>query len=189
MVKAEERVNKFINEIKGIIGVEKVKIIRDTYEIIKPSVCEDLYMDIVSVCVTVALNGEEVTKENLINTVRESLGLNDNGREVLALRSLCGNDAMTIDDPRSDAIDDVMDRLITSKDLKNAIFLDILNGESELVVAKKYRLTVKEIKDIYDERLGFVESILVVDHDILIKDVESREPIKSNTKIVTEPTK
>ena len=96
---------------------------------------------------------------------------------------------MTIDDPRSDAIDDVMDRLITSKNLKNAIFLDILNGESELVVAKKYRLTVKEIKDIYDERLGFVESILVVDHDILIKDVESREPIKSNTKIVTEPTK
>ncbi|MBQ9019482.1 MAG: hypothetical protein IJ097_04160 [Bacilli bacterium] len=189
MVKAEERVNNFINEIKDVIGEDKTNIIKESYELIKSNVCEDLYMDIVSVGVTFALGGGEVTMDNIIREVNEALGIKENNPELVSLRSLNDKDAIGIDEVRKNAIGQIVERLKTSRDLKNAIFLDILNGENISLVAKKYRLTQEQIRNIYEERLGFIESIMVVDHNILIKDIESREPIKSNIKIVTDSKK
>ena len=112
--------------------------------------------------------------------------------EEIALKSLSGVDAVMEEEDDRDkykAMIQVIEEMKKTKDLNNAIFLDILNGESELVVAKKYRLTTKEVKDIFNERLEFVESILIVHGDVIIRDVESREPFKSNVKMLTDPNK
>ena len=195
MVKAEERVSKYLKSLEDnkVLTHEQMSMIRGVYTKVKPNVAENLYMDIVSVCVTNILDSEDnTTEESLISEVNMTLGLDRHEHEEIALKSLSGVDAVMEEEDDRDkykAMIQVIEEMKKTKDLNNAIFLDILNGESELVVAKKYRLTTKEVKDIFNERLEFVESILIVHGDVIIRDVESREPFKSNVKMLTDPNK
>lgn len=192
MVKADERVSKYLKSLEDnkVLTSKQMSMIKSVYHKVKPNVVENLYMDIVSVCVSNILDNEDnTTEESLINEVNMTLGLNRNEHEEVALRSLSGIDEVMNEEEDKDkykAMFQVIEEMKENKDLNNVIFLDILNGESELAVAKKYRLTTNEVKNIFSERLEFVESILIVHGDVIIKDVESREPFKSNVKMLTD---
>lgn len=193
MVKAEDRVNDWFAQTKCFFSDEEFKIIKESYSFIKPLVTEDMYSEVANECMTSMLvrrkEGMEISFDVITKDAITNLGLgNEDTTAVVPLRQLNGFDEiLDLDDSnRREAISAVYEDLKSSNDTKNAIFLDVLSGETTLLVAKKYRLTEKEVRDIYTERLGYVKSILIIDHDVLIKDVESREPFKSNVKMLTD---
>lgn len=196
MSKADDRINDLFTQTRDFFQDKDFEIIMKCYTALKSKVKEDMYSELANECMTSVLSrrreGEEVSVETVTLDAINNLGLSEERNDaIVRLRELQGLDAIydKTEIDRTEAIDEIMENLRCTKDLKNAVFLDFLNGENILVIAKKYRLTKKEVMDIYEERLGYVESILVVDHDILVKDVESREPFKSNVKMLTDSNK
>lgn len=189
MIKADDRVKNFINELEKnkLFDESDISRFRMVYSLIKPEVCEDLYMDIISSCVTTALSakgeGKEMNVPSLCSDVRNALGLVDyKDNEIMSLRDVRGTDEAVTDHAM---MGQIIEKLKCSKDLENAVFLDILNGEDINVVARKYRLSKEVVSEIYENRLAYVESILVVDDKVVIEDINSRDGYTSNIKIVT----
>lgn len=219
MVKAEDRVRKYIRALDDnhVFNSWHINLISDVYETVKPEVAEDLYMDIVSVCVTLILSEEDTTYEAIVAEVRKTLGLNRHDDKEVGLREIVdpyasknekddgvksskklvskyGMYGGEEDDMRK-ALEETIDTLVDNSnnlnnpvDVSNAIFLDVvIRGLTREQVAKKYRMPLTTISEILEERKEFVAEKLVVDYDVVVKDVETREPYKSLAKQMTDP--
>lgn len=204
---------------KGVLSKWHLSLISDVYEAVKVGVAKDLYMDIVSVCVISILEEENVSYENLVDKVTKTLGLERNNHVEISLKSITDPYAskdekddgvrtskrLVSKDALYDSNDDSMDKALKSTidslrnnsndltnpiDVCNAIFLDVIvNGLTREQAAKKYRMTLSAISSIIEERKEAVTDMLVVDYDVVVKDVETREPYKSLVKQVTDSNK
>lgn len=194
---ADERTKDFLEKTRRYFSEEEYKIIREGYVCIKPFVGEDMYSELASELETTVIskrdNNEEISFETVLKDVFKNLGIGKEGinTSIVRLRELNINDAAydSNESTRRSAVSDVYEKLKCSKSLQNQIFLDVLSGINRNIIARKYRLTRADVDSIYTERLGFVKNILIVNDDILIEDVESRGPIQSNVKRLTDTNK
>lgn len=194
---ADERTKDFLEKTRRYFSEEEYKIIREGYVCIKPFIGEDMYSELASELETTVIskrdNNEEISFETVLKDVFKNLRIGKEGinTSIVRLRELNNNDAAYDfnESTRRSAVSDVYEKLKCSKSLQNQIFLDVLSGINRNIIARKYRLTRADVDSIYTERLGYVKNILIVNDDILIEDVESRGPIQSNVKRLTDANK
>lgn len=194
---ADERTKDFLEKTRRYFSEEEYKIIREGYVCIKPFIGEDMYSELASELETTVIskrdNNEEISFETVLKDVFKNLRIGKEGinTSIVRLRELNNNDAAydSNESTRRSAVSDVYEKLKCSKSLQNQIFLDVLSGINRNIIARKYRLTRADVDSIYTERLGYVKNILIVKDDILIEDVESRGPIQSNVKRLTDANK
>lgn len=219
MVKAEDRVKKYIKALEKnhVFDSWHINLISDVYETVKPEVAEDLYMDIVSVCVTFILAEKSATYEKMVDEVRKTLGLNRHDDKEVGLKEIVDPYASKNEkddgvksskklvskygmyggeeDEMRKALEETIDTLVDNSnnlnnpvDVSNAIFLDVvIRGLTREQASKKYRMPLTTISEILEERKEAVVDILVVNYGVVVKDVETREPYKSLAKQMTDP--
>ena len=193
-VSAEDRVRVHLEEVQIFFKEEEFEIIKEGYAFIKPLLVEQDYMELAAELITSVLSrrkeGEAITFDTVTADAVRNLGINKGLQEKVTLTGLKNDKTATYDDEESldKALESTIDKLLDSTDLKNAVFLDIaVRGKTREEVAKKYRISVQNVSVLYEAARETVEDIMVIDHDVLVKDVESREPYTSNVKKLTDP--
>lgn len=180
-----EKVYSYINELREVFNDEEINFIETNFESLKDSISENSYFDIVNACCTVLIKKRKakLAQMDLSREMFSIVGYKDNSKDIVYLSELPVEERLKDEIEEDNTITREFDENIY-KYFENAIFFDILNGESISSICNKYKLTKNEIKEIYSERLGFVKSLLVVDQDEVDKSIENRESVKSNVKII-----
>lgn len=226
MAKAEQLVNEFIKALgededlaeNASYMKEKIALIKEVFETVKPNIAEADYAEAVQMCVIkIWSNRGYVSKEEILEEINRELGIKTEDNNVVALRDIVDPYASEYtEDEKDDGLtttktvvptyikdEDSVDVALTETiyaleekshilnnpvDVSNAIFLDVvIRGLTREQVAKKYRMPLTTISEILEERKEFVAEKLVVDYDVVVKDVETREPYKSLAKQMTDP--
>lgn len=196
MLKEEKRVVKYLEKLADSLEEEENSIILEGFNCLKHVVDPENYSEVVQELIISLLTrkgeGKEVSLDAIINDAVMKVELNmPNEDRILRIKEVNERDMAYNKDEvtRQSAVSRVYEGLKCSKSLQNQVFLDELSGIDRNVIARKYRLTRAEVDSICTERLGFVKSILIINDDILIEEVESRGPIKSNVKMLTDNKK
>ena len=195
MLKEEKRVQKFLEKTEDHFNKDEFLIILEGYDCLRQVVGPDMYSEVVQELETSVLTrrseNDDITLDAVINDAVNNLKLSKLvDTSIVDIKEVNESDVAydKTESTRRNAVSKVYESLKCSKSLQNQVFLDVLSGIDRNTIARKYRLTRADVDSIYDERLGFVKNILIINDDILIEDVESRT-IESNARKVTESKK
>ena len=140
----EEQANIYLRELKEVIG-DDWSTITTIFSVIKRSVGEDYYFDVINACCKEVLESKKK-------------GINFNTDETV--RGIYSETGFTRENEvpiQSLSIEEQAysnDRELCAEIIRNRIFSDILNGKDKSILAIRYSTTEDVIDSIYTEQLA-----------------------------------
>jgi len=144
-VSKAEKANYYLKELKEVFNDKEMSYITTIFSVIKRSVGEDYYFDVINACCEKLLESKKIgTVFEPATTVREiysETGFTRNN--VIPIQKLTNEERLY--SPDKDLYIEIM---------KNRIFTDVLNGKNKTIIAERYGLSEEAIEEIYTEKLA-----------------------------------
>lgn len=159
-VSKEEKANYYLKELKEVFNYKEMSYITTIFSVIKRSVGEDYYFDVINACC------EKLLESKKIGTVFEPA---DTVREIYSETGFTRNNVIPIQKLTNEERLYSPDKDLYIEIMKNRIFTDVLNGKNKTIIAERYGLSEEAIEEIYTEKLA-------------LATVENKEKKKKNIK-------
>ena len=143
-INKEEKAKIYLEELEEVLGSEDLSMIKTIFGVIKRSVGEDYYFDVINACCKEVLESKKIGREfSTDETVREIYSETGIKEQEVPMHTLSMDERLYSND-----------KALCAEIIRNRILSDVLHGKDKEILADRYSTTVEVIDHIYEEQLA-----------------------------------